>query len=1098
VDADLARRSLTYADIIEFINGPGDLRRYGITNPQSVVAYPVPPGAAGAVAILTIASQCTATPFDMAATEEDVADGIDQFGVTHMICFKGHACPGFMSAAKSAGIVPIEVQLDESRAGAWTTPSPTNIGDGGRLVNQASHIGLMLRTSGTTSKPKVVPVTIGQLVQNGHALGNSLGISQKDICVNVMPLFHIGGISGSIMAVIATGGATIFATPFKAETFVQLLDHPEVKPTWYSSVPTIHMAACTYAKTLGSVPRSALRFIRSGAAALSFEDACALRDFWGVPIISTYSMSELMPISQPQQGHVLDGPGVVGQPAIASMAIVDSNLRPLNFGVPGEICISGPTVMTGYLNNRDANLKTFFILGAKRYMRTGDIGKLDENGYLTLTGRAKELIKRGGEQVSPIEVEAVLDEMSEVTKAVVFSVPSAMWGEEVGCAYLLADGPPASKEAEKEFVLRMKTFCKKHGLAGYKVPAYNVFPTELPMTQTKKYIRVGLDKILKVEANTTVDQTKPLQYSDSIAGLRFIMSCMIMFNHCGAGTFSSPDGLRGVSILSNMRSDWPVSVLLVLGGFSLAASMRKPVANKVDYLKNKIAALHPTYLLVVLISTANVLVVCRPSNYERFSMSGNPSHTDGCAAAPVDMPWGVTLITSFLTYALGLQAWLWPVAWFLMFYTWFNSVYYFCLACYPFFHNFMHGRRNARALWIAMGLMVVGVEIRALGLGLSVLRSVRDVGEDFANAFALSAYLFPPLWLPLFFGGALVAWMYERSTLERCKSKLPGIACDVLTLLFAGRFIVDVVGGIGQPRMQDYFGNAAVPDLFESDPLRRRTWVAMLSQLYMPLVFVWTWLLAAGKGWTAHALSNETLVTVFAPAAYNEYLLHQVVGQWYFWVSRGRPWSWWSERKVFYWFSPNPLPVSWPETLVVIVLSVIVAKWFSKHVDARLTQLWMKAVNKILGTKSSDNLSAEELVSNVLEEITGSDLDLEATLAEAGLGSIGLPMLVSMLNEAHPEVALTLKEVSECVTIQDLVDCVAKFLTVNEAGMETEPIGRRLTSSSGRSIQGADSRLRSLRGVDGGATSRSRTQSSMTPCVSMKSGQTSRSGRSGR
>lgn len=357
-----------------------------------------------------------------------------------------------------------------------------------------------------------------------------------------------------------------------------------------------------------------------------------------------------------------------------------------------------------------------------------------------------------------------------------------------------------------------------------------------------------------------------------------------------------------------------------------------------------------------------------------------------------------------------------------------------------------------------MGLMIVGTEMRALGLGLSVLKSVRDVGGDFANAFSLSAYLFPPLWLPLFFGGALVAWIYEISNLEKSKSKLPGIACDVLTLLFAGRFVIDVVGGIGQPHLQDYWGNAAVPDFFASDPVRRRTWVAMLSQLYMPLVYVWIWLLAMGKGWTAHALSNETLVTVFAPAAYNEYLLHQVVAQWYFWVSRGRPWSWWSERKAFYWFSPSPLPVSWPETFVVIVLSIVVAKWFTKHVDTRLTPLWMRVVNRILGAKNSDDLSAEELVSSVLEDITGSDVDLEATLAEAGLVSIGLPMLISMLNEAHPKVALTLKEVADCATIQDLVDCVAKFLGANEAGMENEPIGYRLTSSSqavGRSVRGA-------------------------------------------
>jgi len=524
------------------------------------------------------------------------------------------------------------VQLDDSSSGVWIEKGrkQKDLPDSGHLINRASNIGLFLRTSGTTSKPKVVPVTVGQLVQNGRALGTSLGIGQRDVCVNVMPLFHIGGISGSIMAVISTGGATIFAPPFKPENFVQLLDHPTAKPTWYSSVPTIHMAAYNYAKTLGGVPKNSLRLIRSGAAALSHEDACHLRDFWGVPIIPTYSMSELMPISQPEQGYLLERPNAVGQPTIASMAIVDNNLRPVSFGVSGEICISGPTMMTGYLNNRDANLKTF-VLGEKKYMRTGDIGRLDEFGYLTLTGRAKELIKRGGEQVSPIEVEAILDEMPEVQKAIVFSVPSTMWGEEVGCAYKLHDGPPKDKDAEKAFVTRMRAFCKENGVAGFKVPAYNVFPTQLSMTQTKKYIRVGLHKILKVEANTGVDQTKPLQYSDAISGLRFAMSLCVTINHFGGESFSSPDGLRGIGVISNMRSDWPVSVLIVSGGFSLAAATRKPVANKFDFLKNKRAALHPNYLLALLISMVHILVVCRPDNFTPFSWTGSASHGNGCS-----------------------------------------------------------------------------------------------------------------------------------------------------------------------------------------------------------------------------------------------------------------------------------------------------------------------------------------------------------------------------------------------------------------------------------------------------------------------------------
>merc|ERR1712232_582862 len=863
---------------------------------------------------------------------------------------------------------------------------------------------------------------------------------------------HIGGISGSIMAVITTGGATIFAPPFKPEDFVQLLGHSTVQPTWYSAVPTIHIAAYNYAKTLGGVPNNSLRFIRSGAAALSHEDACHLRDFWGVPIIPTYSMSELMPISQPEQGYMLERPNAVGQPTIASMVIVDGNLRPVSFGVPGEICISGPTVMTGYLNNRDANLKTFFVLGEKKYMRTGDIGKLDEFGYLTLTGRAKELIKRGGEQVSPIEVEAILDEMPEVQKAIVFSVPSALWGEEVGCAFLLHGGAPKDKEAEKAFVSSMKAFCKENGVAGYKVPAYNVFPAKLPMTQTKKYIRVGLSEVLGVEANAGVDQKKPLTYSDAIAGLRFAMSICVAINHFGGESFSSPDGLQGIGVVSNMRSDWPVSVLIVLGGFSLAASTRKPIANKIDFFKNKVSALHPNYLLALLIATVHVLIVCRPDNFNpTFSWSGDPSYSAGCTATPVEMSWIGTVFSSVLVYAFGLQAWMWPVAWFLLFYCWFNSVYYFCLLCYPFFHNFMENRRKKHGLWIAMGLMVLAVELRTLGLGAYALSAVRNASFGFANGYTLSAYFFPPFWAPLFLGGALSAWIYERINLpsasDKSKSRLPGFLCDFLTLLFAARFVVDIAGGIGQQHLIDYYDNVAVPDLFRESGLSRRCWVALLSSLYMPLVFPWAVLVASGRGWTSHVLSNHTLVTLFAPAAYNEYLFHQIVGQWYYWATRGHVWSEWSHRKHFFWFSPNPLPVSWPETILLIGITILFSKLVTKYLDTRLARLWLKLMSFVFRTKAADNLTAEELVNSVLEDLTGSRSDMDATLAEAGLASIGIPILVAMLNEAHPKVTLTMKEASDCETIQDLVDCVSKFLEWNESGMEGEPPCARMTSA---------------------------------------------------
>lgn len=349
-----------------------------------------------------------------------------------------------------------------------------------------------------------------------------------------------------------------------------------------------------------------------------------------------------------------------------------------------------------------------------------------------------------------------------------------------------------------------------------------------------------------------------------------------------------------------------------------------------------------------------------------------------------------------------------------------------------------------------MGLMVLATEMRTLGLAGYALNYVRDKGYGFANGYVLSAYFFPPFWAPLFLGGALSAWIFERINLhtgsDKSKSRLPGLLCDLLTVLFAARFVIDICGGIGQPHLIDYYDNAAVPDFFRQDGLSRRCWTALLSSSYMPLVFPWTILVAAERGWTSYVLNNDTIVTFFAPAAYNEYLFHQIVGQWYFWATRGRPWSSWSERKHFYWFSPNPLPVSWPETVLLLGITVLFSKLVTKYLDTRLAQLWLKVSAFIFRTRAADNVTAAELVTGVLEDLTGSDADVDATLAEAGLASIGIPILVAMLNEAHPKVAVTMKEASECETIQDLVDCVSKFLDSNESGFESGAPFDRVTS----------------------------------------------------
>lgn len=423
----------TYGDALAFIlGGKGDLRRLGV-KPGEVVAYGAPGGggAIPALAFLSVGAQTTAAPLAPGTTEPDTLDALDQFEAAHLILFDGVNCPGVEAAFTqyaSAG----KAKLHRAKFGNGDKPGffefIDDAGLNGRpLANPERGTCLLLRTSGTTARPKGVPLFQDALVNNGAIIAASMQLRDTDVCYSVMPLFHIGGISASILCTLASGGSVCCdGEPYSPASMVDALFLSKPQPTWYSSVPTIHNATVSFIKESASTDpkyrsygisvsgewktRHSLRMIRSGAAALLGPDGTALAaTYGGVPIYPTYSMSEQMPISQPPAGKgdtLTDKPGSVGVPVAASTAIVSrSTLRPVEYGKEGEIAISGPTVLMKYLKNPDADRKTYFdltldigsnIIGditkGGRYFLTGDVGTIDRNGFLSLKGRAKELV----------------------------------------------------------------------------------------------------------------------------------------------------------------------------------------------------------------------------------------------------------------------------------------------------------------------------------------------------------------------------------------------------------------------------------------------------------------------------------------------------------------------------------------------------------------------------------------------------------------------------------------------------------------------------------------------------------------------------------
>jgi len=626
--------STTYGELLRFIQpgGDGDLRALGV-KPGEVVAYGAPIGgsASSAIAFMSIGAQTAAAPLSQSTSEPEALDALDQFDAKHLILFDSVDAPGLEAAFKifaSKGRAKLHraAFVGDNKPGMFKYKTdetvelsePLDLSRYPPLVNPEDGVCLLLRTSGTTARPKGVPLKQGQLITNGAILGESMKLRADDVCYSVMPLFHIGGISASVLCSLAVGASvTCDGELYNPERMIDALAKSVPQPTWYSAVPTIHNSTATLLREEPAKFKSygvgangvwktghSLRMIRSGAAALLPSDGDHLSRVYGnLPIFPTYSMSEQMPISQPPAGMgdlLTRKPGSVGVPVAASCAIVSrGTLQPQPPGVEGEVAISGATVLDGYLNNPAADRSAFFYLtlperkqlkdaegGSEgRFFLTGDVGVLDSEGFLTLKGRAKELIKKGGEQVSPFEVEEPLQLHPWVRTALCFSVPSKLYGEEVGCAIVLSPKAPEGVEL-RDAIVELRKLLKKEKLSPTKFPTkWKICEdSELPKTKTKKYIRVGLSTVLGLDPVDDDSTGKPAPKAkldwDVLSGLRFCLSCYVMFMHIGSN--------ESWGRVANLRQfPWHVHAFFTLGGFSMAAPMAPPIKKKLSYFVSR-------------------------------------------------------------------------------------------------------------------------------------------------------------------------------------------------------------------------------------------------------------------------------------------------------------------------------------------------------------------------------------------------------------------------------------------------------------------------------------------------------------------------------
>lgn len=348
------------------------------------------------------------------------------------------------------------------------------------FVPKPESVGLFLHTSGTTSRPKGVPLTHSNLVVSLTNIANTYELTPDDRCLLVMPLFHVHGLMAATLTTLATGGAVIFPPggKFSASAFWPSLVAGGA--TWYTAVPTIQQILLARAeKDYPKENPPQLRFIRSCSASLAAPVLLKMEEAFGASVLEAYAMTEAahQMTSNPLPKHGVRKPGCVGLPQNVEVAILDEKNEAVAEGQIGEVCIRGENVTKGYQNNPEANEAAF----AGGWFHTGDQGGLDKDGYLMLTGRIKELVNRGGEKISPLEVDAALLSHAGVKEAVAFAVPDEKYGEEVNAAVIWRENEGGTMEE-----LRISMGKR---IAAFKMPKRIFFVDNLPRTATGKIQR---------------------------------------------------------------------------------------------------------------------------------------------------------------------------------------------------------------------------------------------------------------------------------------------------------------------------------------------------------------------------------------------------------------------------------------------------------------------------------------------------------------------------------------------------------------------------------------------------------------------------------
>jgi acyl-CoA synthetase (AMP-forming)/AMP-acid ligase II/acyl carrier protein len=451
----------TYEDLRQQVNGV--VATLLDPSPNDRIAIVMPNGPDMSVALLAVMSACVAVPLNPAYTEAELEAYFAQARVKSLLVGNDRSRSA-RSVAEKLGIPVIQFGVAHAARAIVTPPRPDDI-------------AIILLTSGTTGRSKLVPLTHRNLTVGARNVAGSMGLSPDDRVLSMWEQYHVGGVVDLLLAPLYAGGSIISAGGFNVDLALELLGR--LRPTWFQGVPTTVRALYHRARELGpDWHDTSLRLLRSVAAALPPEWMRDLEDYFGVPVIQTFGMTEAAPlITSTRLPPAVRKPNSTGLPCGTTIAIIDEAGTELPNGATGEVAVRGANVFSGYLDDPEANAAAF----RRGWFLTGDLGFIDPDGELFLAGRTKDLINRGGEKISPREVEEAVLAHPSIEQAAVFAVNHPTLGEDIGAALVLRRGKIATTADVEAFVAGR--------LAPFKVPHRFLLVTDLPKSGVGKVLR---------------------------------------------------------------------------------------------------------------------------------------------------------------------------------------------------------------------------------------------------------------------------------------------------------------------------------------------------------------------------------------------------------------------------------------------------------------------------------------------------------------------------------------------------------------------------------------------------------------------------------